>query len=120
MVANACMHCVDPVCMIGCPTGAIARDQNSGVVRINDRTCIGCATCANSCPYEAIRMVEIRDARGAFLIDEATKLPIVKATKCDLCADQLTGPACQNACPHDALVRMDMSDLAGLSKWLGR
>src|SRR4051812_42516179 len=22
MVANACMHCVDPVCMIGCPTGA--------------------------------------------------------------------------------------------------
>ncbi|MGK0341730.1 MAG: CRP-like cAMP-binding protein, partial [Candidatus Azotimanducaceae bacterium] len=23
MVANACMHCADPVCMVGCPTGAI-------------------------------------------------------------------------------------------------
>ena len=120
MVANACMHCVDPVCMIGCPTGAIARDQATGVVRINDRTCIGCATCANSCPYDAIRMVEIRDTAGAFWIDEATGQPILKATKCDLCSDQLTGPACQHACPHDALARVDMSDLAGLTSWLAR
>jgi Fe-S-cluster-containing dehydrogenase component/CRP-like cAMP-binding protein len=120
MVANACMHCVDPVCMIGCPTGAIGRDQATGVVRINDRTCIGCATCANSCPYDAIRMVEIRDPAGVIYLDEATNQPILKATKCDLCSDQLTGPACQQACPHDALVRMDMSDEAGLASWLGR
>jgi Fe-S-cluster-containing dehydrogenase component/CRP-like cAMP-binding protein len=120
MVANACMHCVDPVCMIGCPTGAIGRDQVTGVVRINDRTCIGCATCANSCPYDAIRMVEIRDAAGVIFLDEATNQPILKATKCDLCSDQLTGPACQQACPHDALVRIDMSDEAGLASWLGR
>jgi CRP-like cAMP-binding protein/ferredoxin len=44
MVANACMHCVDPVCMIGCPTGAIGRDAETGTVRINDTTCIGCST----------------------------------------------------------------------------
>jgi Fe-S-cluster-containing dehydrogenase component/CRP-like cAMP-binding protein len=119
MVANACMHCVDPVCMIGCPTGAIARDADTGTVRINDRTCIGCSTCANSCPYEAIRMVEIRDSAGAFLVDEATQQPILKATKCDFCAGQLTGPACQNACPHDALVRVDMAELGGLTQWLG-
>ncbi len=120
MVAHACMHCVDPVCMIGCPTGAIARDPDTGTVRINDRTCIGCATCANSCPYSAIRMVEIREPGGAFFVDGATQLPIVKATKCDLCASQLTGPACQLACPHDALVRIDLGGLAGLSKWLDR
>jgi Fe-S-cluster-containing dehydrogenase component/CRP-like cAMP-binding protein len=120
MVANACMHCVDPVCMIGCPTGAIGRDAETGTVRINDRTCIGCATCANSCPYEAIRMVEIREPGGAFYVDQATGQPIVKATKCDFCAGQLTGPACQNACPHDALVRLDMTDAAGLAKWLSR
>ncbi len=120
MVANACMHCVDPVCMIGCPTGAIARDPATGTVRINDRTCIGCSTCANSCPYEAIRMVEIREPGGAFLVDEATQQPILKATKCDFCAGQLTGPACQNACPHDALVRVDMAELDDLAKWLGR
>jgi len=120
MVAHACLHCVDPVCMIGCPTGAIARDEATGIVRINDRTCIGCATCANSCPYETIRMVEIREPGGAILFDEATRQPIVKATKCDLCADQLTGPACQNACPHDALVRVNMSDLTTLGEWLHR
>jgi Fe-S-cluster-containing dehydrogenase component len=120
MIANACMHCVDPVCMIGCPTGAIARDSETGTVRINDRTCIGCSTCANSCPYRAIHMVEIREASGAFFVDETTQLPILKATKCDFCASQLTGPACQNACPHDALVRMDLGELSGLAKWLDR
>ncbi len=120
MVANACMHCVDPVCMIGCPTGAIARDFETGTVRINDRTCIGCATCANSCPYQSIRMVEIREPGGAFFVDAATQLPIAKATKCDLCASQLTGPACQAACPHDALVRIDMGNLAGLANWVAR
>jgi Fe-S-cluster-containing dehydrogenase component len=118
MVANACMHCVDPVCMIGCPTGAIARDAETGTVRINDRTCIGCSTCANSCPYNAIRMVEIREPGGAFYVDEATKLPILKATKCDFCAGQLTGPACQAACPHDALVRVDMRNITALDNWL--
>jgi Fe-S-cluster-containing dehydrogenase component/CRP-like cAMP-binding protein len=120
MVANACMHCVDPVCMIGCPTGAIARDFDTGTVRINDRTCIGCATCANSCPYQAIRMVEIREPAGAFFIDAATQLPIVKATKCDFCASQLTGPACQAACPHDALVRIDLGNLSSLANWVSR
>jgi Fe-S-cluster-containing dehydrogenase component len=120
MVAHACMHCVDPVCMIDCPTGAIGRDEESGTVRINDRTCIGCSTCANSCPYEAIRMVEIRDAGGAFLVDERAQQPILKATKCDFCAGQLTGPACQHACPHDALVRLDMSDLPALAEWIDR
>jgi Fe-S-cluster-containing dehydrogenase component len=120
MVANACLHCVDPVCMIGCPTGAIARDTESGAVRINDLTCVGCSTCESSCPYQAIRMVEIREPGGAFYRDEVTGQPILKATKCDFCAEQLTGPACQNACPHDALVRMDMSDGQALSSWLHR
>jgi Fe-S-cluster-containing dehydrogenase component/CRP-like cAMP-binding protein len=120
MVANACMHCVDPVCMIGCPTGAIARDIETGTVRINDRTCIGCSTCANSCPYEAIHMVEIRAPGGAFLVDEATQQPLLQATKCDFCTGQLTGPACQNACPHDALVRIDMTNVDGINRWLGK
>ncbi len=120
MVANACMHCVDPVCMIGCPTGAIARDAETGTVRINDQTCVGCGTCANSCPYNAIRMVEIREPGGAFYVDEATRLPILKATKCDFCAGQLTGPACQAACPHDAMVRVDMGNLTALNEWLAR
>jgi len=120
MVANACMHCQDPVCMIECPTGAISRHEKEGIVQINDRTCIGCSTCANNCPYDAIRMVEIREQDGSFIRDSLTKLPIVKATKCDLCVDQLGGPACQRACPHDALVRMDMRQIDELADWQNR
>lgn len=120
MVANACMHCVDPVCMIGCPTGAIHRNTEGGQVMINDDTCIGCATCATNCPYDNIRMVEVRDQHGGFIVDEDTKKPIVKATKCDLCFDQPGGPACQRACPHDALQRFDMQDRPTLAGWLNR
>ena len=110
MVANACMHCADPVCMIGCPTGAIHRSVSGGTVVINDDTCIGCGTCANSCPYENISLVEITDLKGTPLVDESTHKPIVKATKCDLCSGQLGGPACVRACPHDALQRVDFRE----------
>jgi Fe-S-cluster-containing dehydrogenase component/CRP-like cAMP-binding protein len=119
MVANACMHCADPVCMIGCPTGAIHRDEFGGEVVINPATCIGCQVCFNHCPYDAIRMVEIRDKNGDFLVDKESK-PILKATKCDLCVDQLTGPACQNACPHGALARVNMNDVDTFANWLKR
>ena len=106
--------------MIECPTGAISRHADEGVVQINDATCIGCGTCSNNCPYNAIRMVEIRREDGSFIRDSGTQLPIVKATKCDLCVDQLGGPACQRACPHDALIRMDMRDIDQLVDWRSR
>lgn len=120
MVANACMHCSDPVCMIGCPTGAIHRSSTGGTVIINDDTCIGCATCANSCPYHNIRMVPISSKNGEFILDVKTNVPISKATKCDLCVDQPGGPACQRACPHGALTRIDMRDLPKLKDWINR
>ena len=106
--------------MIGCPTGAIQRSTLEGQVTINDSTCIGCATCANNCPYSNIRMVDVRDSVGAVLFDRETGTPIVKATKCDLCVEQLYGPACQNACPHDALKRVDMRDTTSLLELLNR
>jgi Fe-S-cluster-containing dehydrogenase component len=120
MFATACMHCLDPVCMIGCPTGAIGRSEESGIVAINDETCIGCSTCANSCPYQNIRMVEINDRSGLPILSSDTQTPIMKATKCDLCADQITGPACQNACPHDALVRIDLTTPDAMQAWTDR
>ena len=106
--------------MIECPTGAISRREEDGVVVINDTTCIGCSTCANNCPYDAIRMVEIRNNDGSFVRDSTTRAPIPKATKCDLCVDQLGGPACQRACPHDALVRINMQAVEQLVDWQDR
>ena len=119
MVAQACMHCIDPVCMIGCPTGAIHRSLAGGEVVINDQSCVGCSTCANSCPYENIQMVPVRDDRGDPYVDHR-KQPILKATKCDLCVDQIGGPACVRACPHDALARVPLNDSNALDQWLQR
>lgn len=119
MVAQACMHCADPVCMVGCPTGAIHRDAFEGEVVINPATCIGCTTCATNCPYESIRMVEQRAPDGEILVASDAR-PIFKATKCDLCIDQYGGPACERACPHDALTRMNLNTLDELAGWLKR
>jgi len=43
---------------------------------------------------------------------------VLTATKCDLCVGQSGGPACQQACPHDALIRIDFQDAGTLSDWL--
>jgi Fe-S-cluster-containing dehydrogenase component/CRP-like cAMP-binding protein len=121
MVASACMHCVDPVCMIGCPTGAIQRgDSEGGEIIINPDTCIGCSVCAHSCPYGTIQMVLLRDSEGQPVVTEETGAPIRRATKCDLCVDVAGGPACVRACPHDALVRGDMREIGTLADWLRR
>jgi len=119
MVAQACMHCTDPICMIGCPTGAIHRETFRGNVIINPDSCIGCSACANNCPYGAIRMVEVRDPSGRILTASDSN-PIHKATKCDLCIDQYGGPACERACPHDALKRMNLNTLDELANWIAR
>jgi len=116
LIANACMHCVDPLCLIGCPTGAIHRNKLGGEVIINDDVCIGCTTCANNCPYENIRMVHVFDQQGNVMLDEENK-PICKATKCDLCYQQPVSPACEVACPHGALKRLDLQNLQELVSW---
>lgn len=119
MFPHACMHCADPVCMIGCPTGAIHRNYQTGVVEINQSTCIGCKTCAQSCPYDNIRMIETSDDRGRARVDEKTGLPILQASKCDFCSSS-GAPACQTACPHDALVRINLGDVDEVAAWSQR
>ena len=118
LFAHACMHCADPVCMIGCPTGAIARDQDSGVISIDPQTCIGCKTCSESCPYDNILMIQVRDNQGRAAVDRNTNLPILQASKCDMCHELKTGPSCQNACPHNALFRIDTSETGPLERLL--
>jgi Fe-S-cluster-containing dehydrogenase component/CRP-like cAMP-binding protein len=120
MVANACMHCSDPVCMIECPTGAIGREAIGGQIVINPHTCIGCQNCYFNCPYDAIRMVELRDKNGNIVSKKEEKTPVLKATKCDLCIDQIGGPACERACPHGALARVNLNDLDSFAPWMKR
>src|SRR5216684_2324707 len=67
LAPSVCMHCKDPECLTGCPTGAIFRDPK-GQVDIDSHTCIGCFDCATQCPYNAITMVP-RDAKGIVTFD---------------------------------------------------
>ena len=108
LMANACIQCANPVCLIECPTGAIGRDLDQGLVVINESTCIGCSLCATNCPYDAIRMIELRADDGRVLVDDVAGQPLLMATKCDLCMGRPSGPACQNECRYGALTRIDM------------
>ena len=103
-VPTACYQCTDPVCMIGCPTGAISRPLGTLQVLINSDTCIGCHRCVNGCPWHNIVPVPF--------YSRTLGRDIELATKCDLCVGRDEGPACVQMCPHGSAVRVDLKDPA--------
>ena len=131
LMPSVCMHCQDPECLTGCPTGAIARFPN-GEIDIEPKTCIGCGDCATQCPYNAISMIgrpgtngngahSLKGLISAFSIGEQ-KLPeaviqtdSLLAVKCNLCKDTGLNPpgktraaySCEENCPTGALVRVN-------------
>src|SRR5262245_3689610 len=116
LVATSCRQCRDPLCMVGCPVGAIRR-QSSLEVIIED-WCIGCGLCANNCPYGNINLHEftpdgpVREELRILAAgqEQAKKAQITrKATSCNLCRDQAE-PSCVYACPHDAAHRVNPAE----------
>jgi Fe-S-cluster-containing dehydrogenase component/CRP-like cAMP-binding protein len=129
LLPQVCMHCKDPECLTGCPTGAIFRAP-LGHVDIDAATCIGCFDCATQCPYDAITMVP-RHSNGTeqtliqklsrvfALRPSSTPTPAVSddvvAIKCNLCVDTPLNPtgarrqrySCEENCPTGALVRVN-------------
>jgi CRP-like cAMP-binding protein/Fe-S-cluster-containing hydrogenase component 2 len=101
-VPIACYQCTDPVCMIGCPTGAISRPLGTLEVTINKDTCIGCKSCFRRCPWENIKMVPSEK--------QVPGKETLIASKCDLCVDRDEGPACVQMCPHGAAVRVNFKE----------
>jgi Fe-S-cluster-containing hydrogenase component 2/CRP-like cAMP-binding protein len=100
-VPTACYHCADPVCMIGCPTGAISRPLGTLEVAVDAELCIGCGNCVNRCPWGNILTTSHRQESGK---------TIELATKCDLCAGRADGPACVQMCPQGCAERVDLTD----------
>ena len=133
LAPSVCLHCQDPECLTGCPTGAIGR-FDEGQIDINPQTCIGCGDCATQCPYNAITMAPRKAAAvpppsfGAKLKSlfslAKPRLPApvtdtenLLAVKCNLCENTPLNPpgtrrrkqaySCQENCPTGALVRVN-------------
>jgi Fe-S-cluster-containing dehydrogenase component/formate-dependent nitrite reductase membrane component NrfD len=91
-----CNHCDDAPCVTICPTVALYR-RSDGIVDFDSRRCIGCKSCMQACPYDAL------------YIDPSTNT----AAKCHYCAHRIEvglEPACVVVCPERAIVAGDLDD----------
>ena len=53
-VPRLCEHCLHPACAPSCPSGAIYKRPQDGVVLINQDRCRGWRQCVSACPYKKI------------------------------------------------------------------
>jgi Fe-S-cluster-containing dehydrogenase component/formate-dependent nitrite reductase membrane component NrfD len=91
-----CNHCDNAPCVTICPTVALYR-RPDGIVDFDGERCIGCKSCMQACPYDAL------------YIDPETKT----AAKCHYCAHRVESglePACVVVCPVQAIVPGDLDD----------
>jgi Fe-S-cluster-containing dehydrogenase component/formate-dependent nitrite reductase membrane component NrfD len=91
-----CNHCDNAPCVTICPTTALFR-RADGIVDFDDSRCIGCKSCMNACPYDAI------------YINPETQT----AHKCNFCAHRVERglePSCVIVCPTQSIVAGDLDD----------
>jgi Fe-S-cluster-containing dehydrogenase component/formate-dependent nitrite reductase membrane component NrfD len=91
-----CNHCTDAPCVEICPTEALFT-RPDGIVDFDKDRCIGCKSCMQACPYDAL------------YIDPETHT----AAKCNYCAHRIDvglEPACVNVCPEHAIISGDMEN----------
>ncbi len=88
-VSFACMHCGAAPCIAACPTRALAKRSDSGIVVLHENLCIGCHTCATVCSFGAPQFPD-----G------------IRMSKCDFCVARVENglePACVRTCTTKAL-----------------
>lgn len=49
-----CEHCLNPSCMASCPSGAIYKRTEDGIVLVDQDRCRGWRQCITGCPYKKI------------------------------------------------------------------
>lgn len=95
-LVNRCNHCDDAPCVAICPTRALYK-RSDGIVDFDASRCIGCKSCMQACPYDAL------------YIDPYSQT----AAKCNYCAHRTEvglEPACVTVCPERAIIAGNMHD----------
>jgi nitrate reductase beta subunit len=80
-----CNHCANPGCVASCPSGALYKRGEDGIVLVNQNVCRGWRFCVSACPYKKVYY----------------NWQTGKSEKCILCFPRLeTGqaPACFHSC----------------------
>ena len=80
-----CNHCLNPACVAGCPSGAIYKRGEDGIVLINQKVCRAWRMCVTACPYKK----------------SYYNWSTGKSEKCILCYPRLESghaPACMHSC----------------------
>ena len=91
-----CNHCDDAPCIEICPTVALFR-RPDGIVDFDNERCIGCKSCMQACPYDALYIDPDRNT----------------AAKCNFDASRVDmgyKPACEVVCPTQAILSGDLDD----------
>lgn len=80
-----CNHCLNPACVASCPSGAIYKRGEDGVVLINQAVCRAWRMCVTACPYKK----------------SYYNWHTGKSEKCILCYPRIEAgyaPACMHSC----------------------
>ncbi|MCC6815709.1 MAG: nitrate reductase subunit beta [Saprospiraceae bacterium] len=80
-----CNHCLNPACVASCPSGAIYKRGEDGVVLINQEVCRAWRMCVTACPYKK----------------SYYNWHTGKSEKCILCFPRIEAglaPACMHSC----------------------
>ena len=91
-----CNQCSAAPCVTICPVTALAK-RPDGIVDVDPDRCIGCKSCMQACPYDALYLNEEQGV----------------AEKCHFCAHRTErgmAPACAVVCPTEAIIPGDFDD----------
>jgi nitrate reductase / nitrite oxidoreductase, beta subunit len=84
-----CNHCLNPACVASCPSRALYKRGEDGIVLVDQNVCKGWRFCVSACPY---KKVYFNWQSG-------------KAEKCIFCYPRVETAQC-NACAHSCVGRI--------------